>query len=154
MHVLKAIIAFLPTALRLLIGALLIHGGSFWIGRADAAAFLTDAINTAIDGGQTFGFYQPFLRRVVLPNADLFAGLVGWGELMSGISIGSGFAVRLGASVIAFQFLNYGLLGGPMGILSHGIMTALVAIPVVFHSGRRFGVDRWLYGRWPKARVW
>ncbi len=76
------------------------------------------------------------------------------GELLSGLSIGLGLANRVGAGVIAFQFLNYGLLGGPAGMLSHGIMTALVAIPVIFHSSRQFGIDKWLFARWPHARIW
>ena len=84
----------------------------------------------------------------------MFASLLGWGELLSGVSIGFGIATRVGAGVITFHFVNYGLLGGPIGMLSHGILIALVAIPVVFHSARRFGIDRWLYARWPRARIW
>ena len=153
-RVLKSILSFLPTVVRLLFGVMLISSGWTWLHRPDAAGFLAEAINLGLDKGHTFGIYQPFLRNVVVPNLGLFAALVGWGELLSGLSIGFGIANRVGAGVIAFQFLNYGLLGGTMGMLSHGIMTALVAIPVIFHSSRRFGIDRWLHARWPRARIW
>ena len=84
----------------------------------------------------------------------MLASLVGWGEFLSGVSIGLGVATRVGAGVITFHFVNYGLLGGPIGLLSHGILIALVSIPVVFHSARRLGVDRWLHTRWPRAGIW
>lgn len=154
MRVLKAIVAFLPTLLRLLLGVMLMMSGWTWLHRPDAAAYLADAINPSLEVGRTFGFYEPFLRAVVVPNFAVLASLVGWGELLSGVSIGFGVATRVGAGVITFQFVNYGLLGGPIGMLSHGILIALVAIPVVFHSARRFGIDRWLYARWPRARIW
>ncbi len=154
MRVLRSIVAFLPTLLRLLFGWMLVSTGWTWLHRPDAGAYLADIINPAMETGMTFGFYQPFLRAVVVPNFGLFAALVGWGELLSGLSIGLGIATRLGAGVIAFQFVNYGLMGGPTGVLSHGIMIALLAIPVGFHSARRFGIDRWLYARWPRARIW
>ena len=153
MRALKAVVAFLPTVLRLLFGMMLISSGWTWLNRPDAAGFLAEAINSGLESGHSFGFYRPFLLTVVTPNLGLFATLVGWGELMSGLSIGFGFATRIGASVIAFQFLNYGLLGGPMGMLSHGVMIALVAIPVIFHSSRRFGIDKWLFAQWPQARL-
>lgn len=110
--------------------------------------------NTALEEGHAFGFYQPFLRAVVVPNFGAIASLVGWGELMSGLSIGLGVATRLGAGVITFQFLNYGLLSGVPSLISHGILIALVSIPVIFHSARRFGIDRWLHARWPRAGIW
>jgi len=154
MRVLKSFVSFLPTFVRLLFGIMLISSGWTWLHRPDAAGFLTDAINSGLDTERTFGFYQTFLLAVVMPNVGLFAALVGWGELLSGLSIGLGLANRVGAGVIAFQFLNYGLLGGPTGMLSHGILTALVEIPVIFHSSRRFGGDKWLYTRWPHAKIW
>ena len=153
---LRKIVAFLPTLLRLLVGGLLMMSGWTWLTRPDPVAYVADAVNTAIDGGQfgAFGFYQPFLRAVVVPNFAVFATLLGWGELLSGISIGFGLATRVGAGVIIFHFVNYGLLGGPIGLLAHGILIALVAIPVFFNSSRRFGIDRWLHARWPNARIW
>ncbi len=150
----KAIVAFLPTVLRLLFGVMLLFSGWTGLHRPDLAGWLAEQINKALAAGTPFGFYQGFLRAVVVPHFGLFAALVTVGEFLSGLSILFGAGHRLGAAVITFQFVNYGLLGGPTGMLSHGIMIALVIIPVFFHSARRFGVDRWLYARWPTARIW
>ncbi len=151
---LKAIVGFLPTLLRLLLGVLFIFGGWTWLNRPDPGAYLAEAINTGLEAGRMFGFYEAFLRAIVVPNFGLFAALVGLGELLVGISIGLGAATRLGAAGVAFLFLNYGLLGGVSGLIAHAIQLAVVLIPVALNSGRRFGVDRWLYERWPNARIW
>ncbi len=151
---LRALAAVLPTLLRILLGVMFIYSGWSWLNRPNPAAYLADAINPSLEAGRMFGFYEAFLRTLVVPNFDLFAALVGFGELMVGISIGFGAATRLGAAGVAFLFLNYGLLGGTGSLISHAIQLAVVLIPVAFNSGRRFGVDRWLYERWPGARIW
>lgn len=154
MHGLKVAVAFLPTVLRILLGVMFMSSGWRWLHGTDPAAILAEAINPALEAGRMFEFYESFLRALVVPNFGVFAALVGFGELMVGISIGFGAATRLGAAGVAFLFLNYGLLGGVSGLIAHGIQLAVVLIPVVFHSGRRFGVDRWLYANWPAARIW
>ena len=122
---LRVIAGFLPTVLRVLFGLLLISSGWTWLHRPDPAAYLASAVEPALETGRPFGFYEPFLRAVVAPHLGVFAGLVGWGELLSGVSLTLGLATRLGAAVIAFQFLNYGLLGGPSSLLAHAIMIAI-----------------------------
>ena len=154
MRVLKAVVAFLPTLLRLLLGVMFLMSGWTWFHHPEADPRLGHAVNDAIESGRVFAFYAPFLRSVVLPNLGVFTALVGFGEMMCGISIGFGAATRLGAAGVAFLFLNYGLLNGWGSMLSHAMQMAVVLIPVVFNSGRRFGVDRWLHERWPDARIW
>ncbi len=51
MRALKAIVAFLPTLLRLLLGFMLMWSGRTWLTRPDPIAYLADAVNTALDGG-------------------------------------------------------------------------------------------------------
>ena len=147
-------VGFLPTVLRLLLGFLLIFNGWTWTHRADPGGYLAEAISTILAAGGTVGIYRPFLESVVLPNVGLFAFLVGWGEFLSGVSLFLGAASRLGAAVIAFHFINYGLMGGYFSLAVHGILIAMVAATVYWRSGRQFGLDRWLYRRWPNARIW
>ena len=149
----KKVLAFLPTAVRLLIGFLLITNGWVWLHRPDPGQYLTKALI----GNMPFSvpLYRPFLEVIVLPNVGVFAALVSWGEFLSGISLFFGAAGRLGAAVIAFQFLNYGLMGGwYISVLAHGVLMLLVAATVYWESGRAFGVDRWLHRRWPRALIW
>ncbi len=142
------------TFFRLLMGGMLINNGWRWLHRPDPGAYLMDALNTIFEKGTTIGFYLPFLKDVVVPHVDLFAFLVSWGEFLSGISLFFGLASRLGAGVITFQFVNYGLMGGAGSLSSHLILSAIAVIPVVLNSGRWFGADRWLFARWPKAKIW
>ena len=148
-RVLRAI----PVGLRILFGAMLVMSGVSWLGRLDMAGYLADAIGDALNRDVTFGFYRPFLEAVVLPRVGVFASLVALGELLSGVSLLLGAGARLGASVASFQFLNYGLLGGPMGMLSHGVMIAVLMLTLVTKAGRTLGVDQALHGRWPHSRL-
>ncbi len=82
------------------------------------------------------------------------AGKVGVGCGRGPAEVAPGAASRLGAAVIAFHFINYGLMGGYFSLAVHGILIAMVAATVYWRSGRQFGLDRWLYRRWPNARIW
>ena len=73
---------------------------------------------------------------------------------MSGLSLALGLASRLGAAVAAFQFLNYGLMGGFVSVFFHGFLIAMLAVTVIGKSGRRFGIDRWLHARWQIPFLW
>ena len=147
-------VGFLPSVVRLLMGFLLIINGWTWIHRADPGGYLAEAISTVLASGGTVGVYRPFLESVVTPNVGVFSVLVGWGEFLSGVSLFFGAASRVGATVAAFHFINYGLMGGYVSLLVHGVLVAMLAITVYWRSGRQFGLDRWLYRRWPTARVW
>ena len=146
--------SFLTTGLRVLFGLLLTFGGVIWLSRPAPGVYLSESIQLTLDHGGTIGFYEPFLRSVVLPNVGLFAFLVSWGEFLGGLSMLLGAASRLGTAVLAFQFLNYGLMGGATSVAIHSVLIVLILIPLYRRSGRRFGVDRWLYRRWPRALIW
>lgn len=47
---------------------------------------MTQQIENVLESGRQYGWYEPFLRSVVLPNAGVFAFLVTWGEFLTGIS--------------------------------------------------------------------
>ncbi|MEN8182268.1 MAG: DoxX family protein [Myxococcota bacterium] len=139
------------TLLRILLGLLLVTSGSTWLFRSDPTGHLATALAAAADRGATFDLYDIFLEAVVRPQVGLFARLVGLGELASGLSLLFGAATRLGAGVISFQFLNYGMLNGISSMVPHGILIALVVAPIVLGSARAHGLDRWLHRRFPGA---
>lgn len=150
----KRLLAFLPTVPRLLLGVMLTGAGLTWLQRPDAPAYLADALVQMLDRDAPVLFYGVFLESLVLPNIALFAFLVSWGEFLSGVSLLFGWASRAGATVATFLFLNYGLMGGYVSLATHGILIAFAAVTVYWQSGRHFGVDRWLYRRWPDAKIW
>jgi len=55
----------------------------------------------------TSGPYHDFIMNFVLPHANVFSGLVAWGETLTGVSLLIGLLTRLGGTVGAFLPLNY-----------------------------------------------
>ena len=152
---LAGVAAALPTVARLLMGLMLTMGGWTWLHRADPAGHLAEAVGSMLEQGRPVGLYALFLRSMVLPHAGVFAFLVGWGELLSGLSLLLGAATRVGAAVAAFLLIQYGMMGGFLSLfVYHGLFIALVAAAVYWSSGRRSGIDRWLHRRWPHAGIW
>lgn len=150
----KRILSFLPTLVRLLLGIMLTGGGWTWLHRSEVSLYLADALEQMLERGAPLPWYATFLESVVLPNVALFAFLVSWGEFLSGLSLLLGAASRVGALVVAFLFLNYGLMGGYVSLATHGILIGFAGLTIYWQSGRKFGVDRWLYRRWPNAKIW
>src|SRR5882724_5382435 len=55
---------------------------------------------------QSHPFYREFLQEVVLPNTQLFAALVTWGELLVGVLLVLGLMTRLSATLALLLTLN------------------------------------------------
>ena len=99
------------------------------------------------------GFYRAFLESVVLPNPDLFGGLVVAGEVVAGIGLVTGTATRLAGSVAALLALNYLFAKGawfwtPSSNDAAFLVIALVV--VLGAAGRTLGVDRLMASRYPR----
>ena len=153
-RVFHGFLTVLFTLLRTLVGFVLFMGGITWLTRTDPGGSLSTQVLQPLEGGTTVGFYAPFIKSVVLPNADVFAWLVGVGELLAGVSLLLGLAHRLGAAGAIFMFANYGLMGGSTGLVSHGILIVMTLAPVLWLTGRKFGLDHWTYRKWPNAKIW
>lgn len=104
-----------------------------------------------------FGWYQHFLRAVVLPHASAFSILIMIGELVAGICLLTGTMTRLGGVIAAILFLNYMFAKGrwflspdseDAAVFFSALVVALGA------AGRAFGVDLFLARRWPRALLW
>lgn len=102
-------------------------------------------------------FYQPFLQRVVLPNASVFAALVGWAELLVGVTLVLGLMTRLSAAVALVLTLNYMLAKGAWIWTPSSNDAAFVAIALALligAAGRTLGLDAFLARRWPRSPFW
>ena len=142
--------------IRLVIGPMFIGTGMYWLGADDATGEMSRQIARVVESGRTIGWYVPFLEGWVLPKAGLFAFLVTWGELLTGISITFGAATRLGAAVGIFLTINYSLLYGnpfypPSGNWDY---VWYLAVLLLGAGGRSFGVDTYLARRWPRCPLW
>ena len=106
---------------------------------------------------QSHPFYRPFLQEVVLPNTQLFAVLVTWGELLVGVLLILGLTTRLSATVALLLTLNYMFAKGawPWTPSSNDAAFAAISLALVIGAaGRTLGLDSMLARRWPRSPFW
>jgi thiosulfate dehydrogenase [quinone] large subunit len=124
--------------------------------RGDFAASLSEFVQqVALTKGHRF--YGDFLQHVVLPNLDLFARLVPWGELLVGVTLVLGLATRLSATVALALLVNYMLAKGAWFWYPSSNDAALAAVAialVIGAAGRTLGLDAILARRWPRSPFW
>jgi thiosulfate dehydrogenase [quinone] large subunit len=102
-------------------------------------------------------FYLPFLERVVLPNAPVFAALVTWAELLVGVTLILGLLTRFSAAVTLVLTLNYMFAKGAWFWTPSSNDAAFVAIALALligAAGRTLGLDTFLARRWPRSPLW
>jgi thiosulfate dehydrogenase [quinone] large subunit len=106
---------------------------------------------------QSHPFYREFLQAVVLPNTQLFAALVTWGELLVGVFLILGLMTRLSATVALLLTLNYMFAKGawPGTPSSNDAAFAAISLALVIGAaGRTLGLDSMLARRWPRSPLW
>ena len=90
-----------------------------------------------------YSFYRPFIDAVVLPNLELFAALVTYGELA--IAVGLIFGMLTRAAAVAAIFLNLNIFlasGGAILSLNADVGFILLStILFVGAAGRNGGID-------------
>jgi thiosulfate dehydrogenase [quinone] large subunit len=97
-------------------------------------------------------WYKAFLENTVLPNSDVFARIIAWGETLVGLGLTLGLFSGLAALGGLWLSLNYGLASQHMSPAAFGFHYMLVATMIVLflaRSGRAWGLDGWLAWRWP-----
>jgi uncharacterized membrane protein YphA (DoxX/SURF4 family) len=131
------------------------------VGKDANSAFLS-GVELAKRIGETFVFtavtpgVSALLRNVVLPHAQFFAILIGFGDFAIGISLSLGLFTRLGGMLAILRAVTNILVAGGAGPDTVGFNAMLIAAGVIgltTGAGRRFGLDRLLLARWPTAKV-
>jgi len=128
------------------------HGiGKLWRGNFDAG--IEGFLNAQT--GKSFGFYEPFIQTVVLPNKALFASLVTWGEFAVGVAMLLGLATRYAAAVGGFLVLNFWFAKG-LGFLdgtNHDVLWLIIFFVLgLIPAGRIAGLDDGLSDKLPFLR--
>jgi len=99
-------------------------------------------------------WYRAFLLDTVLPNSELFADLVAWGEVLVGLGLTLGLFTGLAALGGFWLSLNYGLASqhlSPASFGFHYLLLSVMAVLFLARAGRAWGLDAWLAWRWPGA---
>lgn len=123
-----------------------ISGGNF----ADSMnSFLTSRLESS------FSFYRPFIEVVVLPNSEIFATMIAWGELLIGLALVVGLATRYAAVAGALMVANFWFAKGESFFAGSNHDVVWLVILVVLASipaGRVAGLDDGLSDRIPFLR--
>ena len=135
--------------LRIYTGVFFVYHGFGKIRRDNFSDGVVGFLNGQAEG--TFSFYRPFVESVVLPNKELFAFLVGWGEFAIGISMILGLATRYSAVLGFVMVANFWFAKG-QGVLAgqnHDVVWMIVFIVLAgLHAGRTMGLDEKLSGKY------
>lgn len=102
------------------------------------------------------GAYHDLLVNVVIPNIDVFANIVRFGEMLVGVLLLLGLLTRLGGLGGMLLLANYMLVQGEMSSLQgwtslDGLAFAVCALNFVVPTGRMIGFDAFLAR--PKVEV-
>jgi uncharacterized membrane protein YphA (DoxX/SURF4 family) len=141
--------------LRLYLGVVFLVAALPKIQRDVAPEFMGFLEQVALQRGHAF--YQEFVRAVVLPNAEAFAVLIGWGELLVGVTLVLGVLTRFSAALALLLALNYLFAKGDWFWTPSSNDAAFVAISLallVGAAGRTLGLDAFLARRWPRSPFW
>lgn len=115
---------------------------------AEYAASVEGFVSNNVENA--YGLYRPFLESVVLPNTETFAVLIGWGELLFGLSVFLGLFTRLGAAVGILMILNYTFTTGReiwLPGMDAAYIWALFTL-LICGAGRIWGLDQILREKW------
>lgn len=84
-----------------------------WLNTGFHKLFSSDFINSfpnTLKGfaeNSYFDFYTNFLHTYVMPNSQIFAQLIIWGEILTGVAFLLGFPMLIGVLAGIFMNLNY-----------------------------------------------
>ncbi len=134
--------------LRVYTGIFFLYFGAKKVMHDDFAAGMTRFLEGRLE--TSFAFYRPFIEAVALPNAELFAFLVTWGEVTIGIALILGLATRYAAGVGAFMVANFWFAKGQAALdaQNHDIIWLIILVVLAgLHAGRVLGLDRYLSTR-------
>jgi thiosulfate dehydrogenase [quinone] large subunit len=102
--------------------------------------------------GEAYDFYVPFLQKVAIPHAGIFAHLVTFGEMAVGAALLLGCASRLAALGGIFLCLNFLLAGGTpiLSVEQPAVFILLLVTVYATAAGRVLGLDSLLKRKLPR----
>jgi thiosulfate dehydrogenase [quinone] large subunit len=94
---------------------------------------------------KAYDFYWPLVEQFVLPNKDLVASLIGWGELLLGVALVLGLATRFAALGGMFLMLNFWFVKGAtfLTATNYDAVWLMIFLVLAFlPAGQIWGLDR------------
>ncbi|MBN1868178.1 DoxX family membrane protein [Candidatus Sumerlaeota bacterium] len=105
--------------------------------------------------GYPYAFYRTFVHGVVEPYIWVFAFLVVFGELMTGLALITGTLTRLACMGGIFMMLNFFLAFDSPLAMPHNTTSfaAIMLVLMLTGAGRTYGTDYFLRNRLPRWMV-
>jgi thiosulfate dehydrogenase [quinone] large subunit len=136
------------TLLRVYTGVFFLYYGFGKLTNPNFADSLSEFVSGSLE--TCFGFMRPFLESVVLPNNDVFAFLVSWGEFLIGGALIVGLATRYASIAGAFLVAVFWFTKG-QGFLAgqnhDSIWLVIFVVLATVHAGRMHSLDARLSDR-------
>lgn len=136
------------TLLRVYTGAFFLYYGFGKITNPNFAQGLNGFVNGNLE--KCFGFMRPFLESVVLPNTDVFAFVVAWGEFLIGLALIVGLLTRYAAVAGAIMVATFWFTKG-QGFLDaqnhDSVWFMIFVVLAAIHAGRKHSLDEKLADR-------
>jgi len=130
------------TLLRVYTGVFFLYHGFGKLTNPNFADGVSGFVSGNLD--KSFGFMRPFLESVVLPNNELFAILVSWGEFLIGAGLIVGLATRYASIAGAFLVAVFWFTKG-QGFLAgqnhDSIWLVIFVVLAAVHAGRIHSLD-------------
>ena len=139
--------------LRIYAGVFFANAGITKIGRDNFAEGMSRFLSPNLDA--SFSFYRPLVESIVLPNKEIFAVLVAWGELAIGIALVLGLATRYAAFAGVFLVANFWFAKGAdiLAGTNHDVVWIFILLVLgLIPAGRIAGLDDGLSDRMPFLR--
>ncbi len=139
--------------LRVYAGVFFVNGGITKLGPDSFAEGMSRFLGGNLDS--SFAFYRPFVESIVLPNKEVFAVLVSWGELAVGIALVLGLATRYAAFAGVFLVANFWFAKGAdfLAGTNHDVVWIFILLVLgLIPAGRIAGLDDGLSDRMPFLR--
>ncbi|MBK8190257.1 MAG: DoxX family membrane protein [Vampirovibrionales bacterium] len=133
--------------LRVIVGAFFLYQGYSKLRDPMFAVKMTGLLSGAA-ANNPFFFYQDLLNGLIIPNVDVFAQVIIWGELLIGASYVSGALIRVSTVGQLFLNLNYllALQHTHPGERALNLCFLLLGMTLLFgEAGRQYGLDLWIF---------
>jgi len=142
--------------LRILTGYVFIHAGWEKLANPEYTAGMAKTIGY-FASKNPYPWMQSLLTNVALPNAELFAPVFSWGELLVGISLLLGLFSPLGLlGALAMNITFFFAAGwtGPGTQTANEVLIFAELIMFLGFAGKVLSVDQFLYRFYPKLLPW
>jgi uncharacterized membrane protein YphA (DoxX/SURF4 family) len=124
---------------------------SAWVSFRPEAPPLPGGFLAGVPEQNGYPFHQEFFHQVVEPHRHLLASVVGWSELLVGITLAIGLLTRFAAALALILSVNSMMARGTLNDWAYGAIGMALLIGA---AGRTLGLDGMLARRWPRSPLW